>query len=133
MKGKKKKKESRWALCPWEGAMEKERFFHPGNPFHQLGDQPGQKGASEAQRRVQQLDCVRKSIDIPVQRVRVDPLVHLLVHVRDGCCNSGFRGQSLEEDWGWKSGDILNGTGVWTKLQPGRGRGVCARRSLGQP
>ena len=119
--------------------MEKERFSHPGNSLHQLGDQPEQKGASEAQRRVQQLDCGRKSIDIPVWRVRVDPLcssaqdVHMLVHARDGCCNSGFRGQSLEEEWGWTRGDTLNGADVWTKLQPGRRRGVCARRSLGQP
>ena len=136
---KEKKKESSWALCPWEGAVEKERFSHPGDPLHQLGDHPGQKGASEAQRRVQQLDCGRKSRERPVWRVRVDPLcssaqdVHLLVHARAGCCNSGFRAQSLEEDWDWKCKDSLHGAGMWTKLQLGRGRGMCAGRSLGQP
>ena len=26
-------------LRPWEGAVKDERFPHPGNPLHQLGDQ----------------------------------------------------------------------------------------------
>lgn len=32
--------------------MKEKRFPHPGNPLHQLGDQLGRRGDSEAQQRV---------------------------------------------------------------------------------
>ena len=45
---KKVKKESGPDLCPWEGAVKEESFLHPGKPFQQWGDQPGQKGIFRA-------------------------------------------------------------------------------------
>lgn len=44
---KRKIKESRLDLSPWEGAV-KERFPRAGNPIHWLGDDPGQKGSFKA-------------------------------------------------------------------------------------
>ena len=56
-------------LHPWEAAVKKQRFLHPQKPLHWRGDQPGQKGASEAQRRVEQLVCGRQKRGRPAQMV----------------------------------------------------------------
>ena len=48
---RRKKKESGWDLCLWEGAVKEERLPYPGKPLHQLGDQGDRQGTSEIQRR----------------------------------------------------------------------------------
>ena len=48
----KKRNQNGTELYPWEGSVKEKRFPHPGNPLHQLGDQLGRRGDSEAQQRV---------------------------------------------------------------------------------
>ena len=40
--------ESRWWLCPREGAVKEERFPHPGKSPNQRGDQPRERGIFRA-------------------------------------------------------------------------------------
>ena len=82
------------------------------------------KGASEAQRRVQQPVCGRQTTERPTQIVCATTLrppvwdVHPLVPVGAGCWNSGCRGQTRGEDWCWLSGESLRG---WSVAQPQTG------------
>ena len=95
--GKKIKKKMRtelgWDLHPWEGAVEEERFLHPGKPLYQR-DLPGQKGSFRASK-----ENAAARVEGKLSRwSRWQPETQVCQCGQGRCQNSGFRDQTWRED-----------------------------------
>ena len=107
---KEKKKGIGIRPIPWESAVKQESFSHPGNPHLWLEDQPGQKGSvrgSEESAATGLWQAGQRETSTVMATLLHSPAwdMHLLVCAGAGCWNSGFRGQTWGEDWGWLCGD----------------------------
>ena len=102
------------------GSCERRKLPSPWPAPSPGGDLRDRKGASEAQRRVQQLahssqnreTCVEGPGYLAEFSAQDESLLELsegLGWKDAGRLNSGFRGQTRGEDWGWLCGDRLKG------------------------
>ena len=107
--------------------MKEERFPHPGNPPHQLGDQPGQKGrfrGSEESAAIglQQAEQKETSTDGPGHLAAHSSLRCASVGVHSGwVLKLGFQRTDLGRGLGLAAWRRPKGAGVW----PGPQMGVC--------
>ena len=132
-KKKKKKKEAGWELLPCEGAEKEESFPNTEKSPHRRGDQPGQRESFRGSAESTTTSLQQAERERPAQMVCTTLLcsqhqmcIHL-VRAGAGCWNSGFRGQTQGEDWGWLHGDSLKGlehSMVATRGVHGRNQGL---------